>query len=77
MPAITLKVTRAPPGGTDHVVPEAAKPLFRGSGDIDYLCGSCGAVIAAGIGPTQRVPFAATTCSACGAEIEFPPSLGG
>jgi hypothetical protein len=34
-------------------------------------------VIAAGLGPTQRVPFASTTCSACGAEIEFPPSLGG
>ena len=77
MPAITLKVTRAPPGGTDHVVPEAAKPLFRGAGDTDYLCGNCGAVIALGIGPTQRVPFDSTICSACGAENEFPRSLRG
>ena len=77
MPSIPLKVTRAPPGGSDHAVSEAAKPLFRGSGDIDYLCGSCGAVIAAGIGPTQRVPFDSTTCASCGAEVEFPPGLRG
>jgi len=77
MPSISPKVTRAPPGGADHAVPDAAKPLFRGTGDIDFLCGNCGAVIAAGIGPTQRVPFASTTCASCGAEVEFPPSLGG
>ena len=77
MPAISLKVTHAPPGGADHAVPGEAKPLFRGTGDTDYLCGNCGAVIALGMGPTQRVPFDSTTCSACGAENEFPPSLRG
>ena len=77
MPSISLKVTRAPPGGADHAVPDAAKPLFRGTGDTDYVCGNCGAVIALGMGPTQRVPFDSTTCSACGAENQFPPSLRG
>jgi hypothetical protein len=77
MPAIPLKVTHAPSGEIDRAVAAAAKPLFRGTGDTDYLCGNCGAVIALGIGPTQRVPFDSTICSACGAENEFPPSLRG
>ena len=77
MPAIPLKVTRAPPGDTDQTAAAAAKPLFRGTGDTDYVCGNCGAVIALGMGPTQRVPFDSTTCAACGAENQFPPSLRG
>lgn len=77
MPAISLKVTHAPSGNIDPEVSERSKPLFRGTGDTDYLCGNCGAVIAAGIGPTQRVPFDSATCSACGAQNEFPPSLRG
>jgi hypothetical protein len=77
MPAIPLKVTRAPPGDADQTAAAAAKPLFRGTGDTDYVCGNCGAVIALGMGPTQRVPFDSTTCSACGAENQFPPSLRG
>ena len=77
MPAITLKVTQAPSGDIDPAVVAAAKPLFRGTGDTDYLCGHCGAVIALGIGAAQRVPFDSTTCSVCGAQNEFPPSLRG
>lgn len=77
MPTISLKVTHAPSGNADREVSETSKPLFRGTGDTDYLCGNCGMVIAAGIGPTQRVPFDSTTCSACGAQNEFPPSLRG
>ena len=77
MPEISLKVTHAPSGDIDRTVVAAAKPLFRGTGDTDYLCGNCGAVIARGIGPTQRVPFDRATCSVCGADNEFPPSLRG
>ena len=58
--------------GTRHRV---VKPLFRGNGDTDYLCGSCGAVIAAEMGPRQHVIVDTATCSACGAENEFPPEL--
>jgi hypothetical protein len=75
MPTITLKVTRPPASATDPVAPESVKPLFRGSGDSDYLCGSCGAVMAASMGPTQHVIVERATCSACGAENEFPPEL--
>lgn len=75
MPTISLKVTRAPPGPVARPTPEFDKPLFRGTGDTDYLCGNCGLVIAASMGPAQRVIIDAATCSACGAENEFPLSL--
>jgi DNA-directed RNA polymerase subunit RPC12/RpoP len=70
-----LKVRRAPAGAVDDVAPELGKPLFRGTGDTDYLCGSCGSVIAANMGPGQRVIVDVATCATCGAENEFPPHL--
>ena len=75
MPIISLKVTRPPSSAADHRRPEVVKPLFRDSGDTDYQCGNCGSVIAASMGPTQRVIVDAVTCSACGAENEFPAAL--
>jgi DNA-directed RNA polymerase subunit RPC12/RpoP len=70
-----LKVTRAPAGAVDGIPPESGKPLFRGTGDTDYLCGNCGSVIAANMGPGQRVIVDTATCARCGAENEFPPHL--
>ena len=75
MPTMSLKVTRPPSGAADHRPPEFVKPLFRGNGDTDYLCGNCGSVMAASLGPTQRVILDAAACSACGAENEFPAHL--
>lgn len=75
MPAIPLKVTRLPSSVDSHPLPELGKPLFRGTGDTDYLCGHCGSVIAASMGPTQRVIIDMTTCATCGAENEFPAHL--
>jgi hypothetical protein len=75
VPTISLKVTRPSPGAADRRSPEFDKPLFRGTGDTDYLCGNCGLVIAASMGPAQRVIIDAATCSACGAENEFPIHL--
>src|SRR5215469_16216100 len=63
MPTMSLKVTRQPSGASDHGAPEMGKPLFRGSGGTDYLCGNCGSVIAASMGPTQRVNIDAATSS--------------
>jgi len=75
LPTISLKVTRLPSSAADHPTPELGKPLFRGTGDTDYLCGNCGSVIAASMGPSQRVIVDTATCSACGAENEFPLRL--
>ena len=75
LPTISLKTTRPPSGAADNAAPELGKPLFRGTGDTDYVCGNCGSVIAARMGPGQRVIVERATCSACGAENEFPPDL--
>lgn len=72
MPTTTLKVTRAPSDAGGEIAPELGKPLFRGTGDTDYLCGNCGSLIAASMGPNQRVIVDTTTCPVCGAENEFP-----
>jgi hypothetical protein len=75
MPSIALHVRRPATDAGNHVSPESIKPLFRGNGDTDYLCGNCGAVIAANMAPNQHVIVDTATCSACGAENEFPPHL--
>ena len=75
MPTITLRVTGVPAGAVTEIEPRFDKPLFRGTGDTDYLCGNCGYVIAANMGPAQRVIVDSAVCSACGAENEFPPHL--
>jgi DNA-directed RNA polymerase subunit RPC12/RpoP len=74
MSTVSLKVTRLAERG-EHRPPEIVRPLFRGSGDTDYLCGNCAAVIALSMGPTQRVNVDVATCSACGAENEIPSNL--
>jgi hypothetical protein len=75
MPTIVLKLTPAPLDTNVKQTPQSAGPLLRGTGDTDYVCGNCGFVIASGIGPRQRVMVDIATCSACGAENEFPPDL--
>jgi hypothetical protein len=77
MSTISLKVTRASAAAGDALAPRSDKPLFRGTGDTDYVCGECGYVIAASMGPTQRVIVDHTICAACGAENEFPVELRG
>ena len=78
MPAVVLKASLVPAGsgggGRSH---HPAGPLFRGSGDVDYLCGNCNFAIASAMGPTQRVPFERTICPSCGSENEFPAQLRG
>jgi DNA-directed RNA polymerase subunit RPC12/RpoP len=75
MTSIALKVTTPPSTTSEHHPPSDVKPLFRGNGGTDYVCGNCAAVIASGMGPTQHVIVDTTICSACGAENEFPREL--
>ena len=75
MTSITLKITHAPSENDDREIPRRAGPLFRGNGDIDYVCGNCGFAIASGMGPAQHFMLAQATCPACGATNELPPAL--
>jgi hypothetical protein len=74
MDPVRLKVTR-PPSSDHGAAPPSVKPLFAGNGDTDYVCGNCGAVIAARMGPSQHVIVDTTICASCGAENEFPLHL--
>jgi hypothetical protein len=75
MPSIILKIAHAPWDVEAHEPRRGAGPLFRGNGDIDYVCGNCGFAIVAGFGPNQHVTVDSATCSACGATNEFPAQL--
>ena len=75
MPTIALKVIGPPRDNASDTVSPDAKPLFRGNGDTDYVCGQCGSVMAARMGPGQRVIVDTATCSGCGAVNEFPIDL--
>ena len=75
MPSIVLKATYLTRQTADHEPRRGAGPLFRGNGDIDYLCGNCGFAIAANMTPAQHVIIERADCSACGATNEFPLEL--
>jgi len=75
MPTISLKVTRPSSRSADEPPSGKARPMFTGTGDTDYVCGECGAVVAARMGPDQRVIVDRAACSVCGAENEFPAGL--
>jgi ribosomal protein S27AE len=76
MPSIVLNLTDAPAADTAEREPDGSSgPLFRGNGDIDYVCGNCGFVIVSGFSANQHVISDNTTCPACGATNEFPPEL--
>jgi len=77
MPTMSLKIRRPPSSAADLGTPELDKLLFRGTGDTDYLCGRCGSVIAASMGPNHHIIVDAATCAACEAEDEFPLRLRG
>jgi len=47
-------------------------PFFRGEGDIDYICGNCGYVLAEGLKEGQ-IRNIVVHCPKCGMYNEFPP----
>ena len=75
MPSIELNVTDAPPEAAEREPDASSGPLFRGNGDIDYVCGNCGFVIVSGFSANQHVIVDIARCPACGATNEFPPEL--
>lgn len=70
MPKIKLKVVRDPVNPPPWTAPPGGGPLFTGTGDTDYVCGSCDFVIAAKIGKGQRIAPIETDCPCCGAVVE-------
>jgi hypothetical protein len=70
MATIKLKIIRESTIPPPWNAPPGAGPLFTGSGGTDYVCGNCEFVIAAKIGPGQRIMPVETDCPCCGAVNE-------
>jgi ribosomal protein S27AE len=65
-------------GGT-AVQEDAGRPVFRGNGGDDYVCVSCGNVLAAGMTPEYMTRRVRVRCGRCGtvniaAEIPVQPA---
>lgn len=75
MPSIALKLIKAPAEMPEGALGGRCGPLFRGNGDIDYVCGNCGFAIVSGFSANQHVISDTAACPACGATNEFPSEL--
>ena len=51
------------------------RPVFRGNGEFDYVCVSCGSLLAAGMDPqymTRRVRVRCARCATVNISAELP-----
>jgi DNA-directed RNA polymerase subunit RPC12/RpoP len=51
-------------GGT-AVQERPDRPVFRGNGEFDYVCGSCGSLLAAGMDPRVMTRRVRVRCARC------------
>jgi phage FluMu protein Com len=51
-------------GGT-AVQDDAGRPVFRGNGEHDYVCGGCGNVLATGMNPEHMGKRVRIKCGRC------------
>jgi hypothetical protein len=61
-------------GGT-AVQEQPDRPVFRGNGEYDYVCVSCGSVLATGMAPefmTRRVRVRCARCATVNIAAEIP-----
>jgi phage FluMu protein Com len=61
-------------GGT-AVQESPDRPVFRGNGEYDYVCGSCGSLLAKGMDPqymTRRVRVRCARCRTVNVAAELP-----
>jgi phage FluMu protein Com len=74
----TMRAVRegeVPVDGGTAVQEQPDRPVFRGNGDFDYVCVSCGSVLAAGMDPqymTRRVRVRCARCRTVNIAAEIP-----
>ncbi len=71
MAEIKLTTIEEPPEGTRTVIESKVTPTFKGEGDLDYICGGCGAIIAEKVRRGQ-IRNIVVLCPKCGKYNEFP-----
>jgi phage FluMu protein Com len=68
MTRITMRAVRpgeVPPDGGTALQDNPDRPVFRGNGPDDYLCVSCGNVLASGMDPLYMTKKVRVKCGRC------------
>jgi phage FluMu protein Com len=68
MPVRTMREVQAgevPVDGGTAVQEQPNRPVFRGNGDYDYVCVSCGNVLASGMDPAYMTRRVRVRCGRC------------
>ena len=68
MPVRTMREVQpgeVPVDGGTAVQDNAERPVFRGNGDYDYACVSCGNVLASGMDPAIMTRRVRVKCGRC------------
>lgn len=71
MPEIRLSIIPKPHEGSRTVIESKANPVFKGKGEVNYICGSCGAILAGEVRQGQ-IKNIVVRCPKCGQYKEFP-----
>ncbi len=67
---IKLSIISKPREGSRTVVESKVSPVFKGEGDVNYICGSCGAILVEKIRRGQ-IGNIVVHCPKCGQYNEF------
>jgi hypothetical protein len=68
MTTITMRRVRegeVPPDGGTAIQEDAGRPVFRGNGPDDYVCVTCGNVLAVAMNPVQMTRKVRIRCGQC------------
>jgi DNA-directed RNA polymerase subunit RPC12/RpoP len=70
-----VQTGEVPVDGGTAVQEQPDRPVFRGNGEYDYVCVSCGSVLATGMDPefmTRRVRVRCARCRTVNIAAELP-----
>ena len=70
-----VQAGEVPVDGGTAVQEQPDRPVFRGHGEYDYVCVSCGSVLATGMDPqfmTRRVRVRCARCATVNIAAEIP-----
>jgi len=68
---IKLSIIPKPREGSRTVIESKLSPAFKGEGEVNYICGSCGAILAEKVRQGQ-IRNIVIYCPRCGQYNEFP-----
>jgi len=68
---IKLSIVPKPREGSRTIIQSKVSPAFKGEGEVNYICGNCGAILAEEVRQGQ-IRNIVVHCPKCGQYNEFP-----